>query len=130
MTSDTISDFLIRIKNAYAARQKAIEVPYGKALEQIGKILKDEGFLGDVRWKTREKRKVLLVALLYQNRKPALLGVSRISKPGLRVYVSKKRIPIIFGGAGLVVVSTPKGIMSGKKASKKNLGGELICKVW
>lgn len=130
MNNDSISDFLARIKNAYGARHKTLEVPYAKILLEIGKILAKERFIGDIKTATKDGKKILVVALSYPQRKPALTNMRRVSKPGLRVYISKKNIPMVYGGLGVVILSTPKGILTGKEAKKQDVGGELVCKVW
>lgn len=130
MKNDTISDFLVRIKNAYLARHKTVEVRFTKILFAIGKILAKEGFIEDVKLKTDKEKKILIATLAYPNRKPALTHIERISKPGLRVYTRRSQIPRFFGGLGIVILSTPKGLMNAKEAKKKGFGGEVICKVW
>lgn len=129
-TNDSISDFLARVKNAYAARHKSLEVPFVRTLSEIGKILEKEKFVKEVKVVTESKRKKLLITLDYPHRKSAITDVKRISKPGLRVYTSKNNIPRVLGGFGAVIISTPEGIMTGKEAKKRNLGGEIMCKVW
>lgn len=128
MKNDTISDFLATVKNAYMARHKTVEVSHAKILLEMGKILKSEGFIAEV--KSVDDKKKILLELLYTNRKPALTDIKRVSKPGLRVYVSKQRIPYVYGGLGIAILSTPKGVMTGKEAKKQNIGGEVLCKVW
>lgn len=127
---DTIGNFLSQINNAYLARRKSVEVWHGKVIEEIAKILKKGNFVDDVKVKTNQGKKVLLVSLSYPKRKPALSGIRRISKPGLRVYVRAGRIPQVLGGIGVVIISTAKGIMTGKEARKLGLGGEVFCEVW
>ena len=129
-TNDSVSDFLIRIKNGYLDRHKSIRAPYAKILAEISKILEKEKFIKESKAVTEEGRKVLLVTLTYPNRKPAITDITRVSKPGLRVYVPKKNIPRVYGGLGVAILSTPQGIMTGRDAAKKNVGGEVICKVW
>ncbi|MBI2036613.1 30S ribosomal protein S8 [Candidatus Microgenomates bacterium] len=124
-----IGDFLIRIKNGYLARHKTVETPYGKVLWEIGKILKKRGFIEEVKVSTPVK-KTIIITLAYPRRKAALTNLKLVSKPGLRVYVGKNRIPRVFGGFGIVIVSTSKGIMTKEEAIKNNLGGEVLCKVW
>lgn len=130
MKNDSTSDFLARIKNAYGARHKTLEAPYAKILLEIGKILAREKFISDIKSATKDGKKTLVVTLSYPQRKPALTNLRRVSKPGLRVYVSKKNIPWVYGGLGVVILSTPKGILTGKEAKKQDVGGELVCKVW
>jgi small subunit ribosomal protein S8 len=130
MQNDRISDFLAQIKNAYLAHHKQVVVSYTKTLHNIGKIFMDEQFVKDAKVVTEEGKKKLVLALSYPHRKPALSGVKRVSKPGFRMYVSKRNIPNVYGGLGLAILSTPKGIMTGKMAAAQNVGGEVICKVW
>lgn len=131
MINDPISDFLARIKNAYLSHYKTVEAPYIRILSDLAKILEKEGFIEKFEIKDGEKnRKTIIVTLRYNNRKPAITEVKRVSKPGLRVYVSKQHIPVILGGLGTVVISTSQGLMSGKDAKQKSIGGELLCKVW
>lgn len=130
MKNDTISDFLIRIKNAYLARHKTVETQYAKILEKLARILVQEKFIEGVRVKTENGNKKLFVNLAYRNRRPALEGIARVSKPGLRMYTRRSKIPKVYGGFGIVILSTPKGLMTGRDAMKQNVGGEMICKVW
>ena len=130
MSSDSVSNFLTGIKNGYLARHRTVELSYAKILLEIGKILKKEGLIEDTELVSQKGKKTIVVTLAYPKRKPALTDVKRVSKPGLRVYVPKKHIPMIYGGLGLVIMSTSKGIMTGKEAAHKNLGGEVLCKIW
>lgn len=128
--NDTISDFLAKLKNAYLARHKSLQVPYTKILAGICAILLREQFIKDVKAVTVEGHKVLSITLAYPNRRPAVMDIKRVSKPGLRVYVSKKQIPRIYGGLGIAILSTPQGLMDSRQARKKQIGGEVVCKVW
>jgi len=130
MKNDTISDFLARLKNAYLARHKRVEVPFTKMLGEISEILLQENFVKEVKNTTQDGHKMLVITLAYPNRKPAIEDIKRVSKPGLRVYVSKKHIPRVYGGLGIAILSTPQGVMGSKEAVKKQIGGEVICKVW
>jgi small subunit ribosomal protein S8 len=134
--SDPIADMLTRIRNAVMAGQVMTAMPSSKMKAAIAKILKDEGFIenfeivdGD-----RPGHKVLRVRLKYigerRNRKPVLTGLERISRPGRRVYTGKKDIPWVLSGMGVAIISTPKGMMTGQKARKMGIGGEIVCKVW
>jgi len=129
MVSDSIADLLIRIKNGYLARKKSVLVPYFKLGEKLLKILTKEGFIGEFKIES-SSGKNLLINLKYDKKIPLLTDVTRVSKPGLRIYVSKGRIPRVLGGIGIVIISTPKGLMTGREAKKQGLGGELLCKVW
>ncbi len=127
---DRVSDLLIRIKNAYLARKKMIEVPYFKIGEKIAMILFKEGFLKKVEVKKEGKFKNLVIELIYQNKNPVLTGVKIISKPGVRVYLKAKQLKNFSKGFEVGIVSTSRGLMTDKEAIKKNLGGEVICKIW
>lgn len=136
MVNDTIADLIIRIKNSYLARQKSLTAPYSKIGAGILKILKEEGFIKD--FKTVKEKflhskntySVFEIDLLYKNRLPAMTNIRRISKPGVRIYTEARKIPYVLSGYGIAIISTPKGIISGKEAKKKALGGEIICSVW
>lgn len=132
MLSDPIADFLARIKNGYLSKKKEIAVPYSKFKENLAKILVEEGYLiNSKKQKVKSKKHdKLILTLKYEGKKPILTDVQRISKPGLRIYVDKTKIPRVLGGLGITIVSTPKGLMTDSEARKKGLGGEVICKVW
>jgi len=124
---DTISNMLISIKNALAVGKDTVEIPFSKLKLEIAKLLKREGFIKD--YKINQPYN-LIIELKYQGKKPTIIGLQRLSKPGRRLYVKNKEIPLVLGGLGSVIISTPKGVMTGKEAKKKGLGGELICKIW
>lgn len=129
--TDPIADMLTRIRNAVQARHEATEMPSSKLKVAIAKVLKEEGFIKDYQVLDNRPFKVLRIELLYTGKKePVLTGIKRISKPGLRVYTKASAIPRVYGGLGLAVISTPKGVMSGRQARRQNLGGEVICHVW
>lgn len=131
--SDPISDMLTRIRNGIQARHDSVIIPLSREKLAIARVLKDEGFIRDfetVREKNAKPR-FLRVHLKYVGkREPAVAGLRRISKPGLRVYSGSSKIPMIKGGLGLVVMSTPAGVMSGRKARELNVGGEVLAYVW
>jgi len=128
--NDPISDFLIRIKNAYMAGKVQFEVPHSKMKEAIADVLKRHGFISKIATKKEGVKKFMVIDLAYQNKIPKFTNVVIISKPGKRVYVPHNKLPKVLGGLGITIVSTPEGIMSGSFAKKKKLGGELICKIW
>lgn len=131
--SDPIADMLTRIRNATAARHDAVSIPASKMKVAIASVLKDEGFIKGYSLATEEGKvqPTLRVELSYGGRKtPVLTGLQRISKPGLRVYVQRREIPRVYGGLGIAIISTPKGIMTGQEARRQELGGELLCYVW
>jgi len=123
---------LTRIRNGYLAGKEQVEIPYSKIKEQIAQVLQKEGYLQKVKLEkiAAKKHKKLVCQLKYQNNKPAISKISRISKPGLRIYAGKDKLPIVLNGLGRAVISTSQGIMTAGQARKKGLGGELICKVW
>lgn len=129
--TDPIADMLTRIRNANVAYHEQVDIPASKSKEQIARVLKKEGFVRDFQVLNTGVQGVLRVFMKYgPNKEKILLGIKRISKPGLRVYVGKQEIPRIFGGLGVVIMSTPKGIMTGKQAKQTGVGGEVICYVW
>lgn len=123
---DNVGDLLIRIKNGYMASKKEVSSPYSKLRMAICQLIKDEGFIENYEFLERE----IKIKLKYSDKKPALTDVKRISKPGLRVYKGTKLLPRVYNGLGFAIISTPKGIMSDKKARKEKLGGEVMAYVW
>lgn len=129
--SDPIADMLTRIRNGLMARHTQVEMPSSKIKVAIARILKDEGYIRDFEVTKDVPQPVLRVSLKYTAERQSVIGrLKRISKPGLRRYSKRDDIPMVLGGMGLVIVSTPQGVMSGKEAYKRRLGGELICEVW
>ena len=128
MFNDSIADLLTRIRNAGTAGRSTVVMPYSKLKEQVAGILKDNGFLAGVKVLTDGKFKALEITLM--DDPEVITSLVRVSKPGRRVYTSASDIPLVLGGRGLVIVSTSGGVMTGREARKKGLGGELICKVW
>lgn len=131
MVTDPIADMLTRIKNAYLAYHRTVEIPYSKMKEEMGKILVKEGYLKKCQISNDKLQiKKIVCELGYKDEKPVFENFERVSKPGRRIYARWNRIPRTLSGYGITIVSTPKGIMTDKEARKKKLGGELICKVW
>lgn len=128
--SDPIADMLTRIRNAIIARHDQVLVPASKTKIAIAKVLKEEGFIKDYSVVRGKPERVIKISLKYVDHTPVLMGIERVSKPGLRVYVGKGEIPRVYGGLGVSIISTSKGIMTGKESWKKGLGGELLCYVW
>jgi small subunit ribosomal protein S8 len=126
---DPISDMLSRIRNAGMARHAKVTLPHSKMKESLAHILKREGYISDVAVEG-EAIKSLILSLKYDQRRPVITGLRRISTPGLRRYVRSTEIPRVLGGMGVAIVSTPRGVMSGTDAKQQNLGGELVCYVW
>lgn len=126
--NDPISDLVTQIKNASMAGLKKITLPHSIMKEELSKILKTEGFLTEVEQGGEDKKKQLTLILVQKENKVPVLEVKRISKPGRRVYIKSKDIKKM-RGIGLTVISTPEGLMTSRQALKKNLGGEVICKI-
>ncbi len=131
VTTDPIADLLTRIRNANQMRYKEVVVPSSKVKLQIVKILKDEGYIANYRIEKNDVQDNIIISLKYaQNKERVISGLRRISKPGLRVYAKAEEIPTVLNGLGISIVSTSKGIMTGKEARKENLGGEVLAYVW
>jgi small subunit ribosomal protein S8 len=128
--SDPIGDMLTRIRNAALAHSHTVELPTSTVKVAVAKLLAKEGFLTSAEEVKANDTTVLRLELAYDGPEPVLTGVRRKSKPGLRWYVGKKKIPVVMGGMGIAIVSTPQGVMSGKDAKTKGIGGELLCEVW
>lgn len=126
---DTIADFLTKIRNGVAVEKKAIEIPFSRTKQSISKILKEENFILDLKEKKdKRKRKKLILLLKYKDNQPAIRGIRKISKSGQRMYKKSKDIPRL--KPKMYIVSTGKGLMTGEKARKSGLGGEVMMEVW
>lgn len=130
MSQDSIGDMLTTIRNGYAARRQRVVLPHSKLKEEIAKKLLTMGYLAGLKVNKDEKFKILEIDLKYENGKPALEEIRRVSKPGLRLYKGKKRIRKVLSGLGFSILSTPKGILNGAEARKVGVGGEVICEGW
>ena len=131
MMTDPIADLLTRIRNAATAKHPALRVPASKVKKQIVSILKDEGFISDFEFVDAAPQGHIDISLKYlPDRRSAITGVTRLSKPGCRRYVKSKEIPKVLGGLGVAIVSTSKGMMTDRQARKEHVGGELVCAVW
>jgi len=128
--TDPIADMLTRIRNAIMAGHDAVLVPSSKMKLSIAKILKEEGFIDRYEVLKGKPEPMMKVHLKYAEDQPAILGLERVSKPGLRVYAESRKIPRVYGGLGVAIVSTSKGIMTGREAWRQHLGGEILCYVW
>ncbi len=129
--SDPIADMLTRIRNAVTVRHDSVLVPASRIKVSIAKILKEEGFINDYEVIRGKPHRVIKIHLKYSDKKePVLSGLERVSKSGLRVYVHRKEIPRVYGGLGIAIVSTSKGVMTGQQARRQGIGGELLCYVW
>lgn len=129
--SDPIADMLTRVRNALTARHQKVDVPASKMKMELARILKDEGYILNYKMADEGNLKMIRLYLKYtpQNQ-PAISKIERVSRPGCRVYVGSKEIPRVLGGLGVNILTTPRGLMTGRDARKENVGGELICQIW
>ncbi len=131
MVNDSISDILVRIKNASNMKHKSLTVPYGNIGREILRIMKNEGYIENFDEQEIEGKKMLRVYLKYgSSMESYILGIKRISKPGRRIYVGKDKLPRVLDGLGTAIISTPKGLMTDRGARKAGQGGEVICFIW
>jgi small subunit ribosomal protein S8 len=131
MMTDPISDMLARIRNASLARHDRTEMPHSNLKQHLAQVLKQEGFLDDVRVSEGEGPKTLTLVLRYgRDRSSAIDGVRRVSAPGRRVYVRYDRIPRVRSGMGISILSTSRGVMTDRQAREQKVGGELLCEIW
>lgn len=131
MWSDPISDMLTRIRNAILARHDSVEVPASRVKQEIARILHEEGYVDG--WERREgspQASLRIELRRLPGRRDALTGLDRVSRPGTRVYVSHDRIPRTQGGLGITILSTSRGVMTGDRARRLRVGGEVLCRVW
>ncbi len=129
--TDPIADMLTRIRNAIMARHDSVLVPASKMKLSISRILKEEGFISDYEVLRGKSHRAIKIDLKYIDKnRPVISGLERASKPGLRVYVQQKEISRVYGGLGIAIISTAKGVMTGHQAWKRGIGGELLCYVW
>lgn len=131
MMTDPIADMLTRIRNASKAKMEKVDIPSSKLKVEIAKILKDEGFVKNVKLVKDRRQGLIRVYLKYnEDELPVIQGLKRISKPGCRVYAGAESIPKVMRGLGTVILSTPRGVQTGRQAKKDNVGGEILCHVW
>jgi small subunit ribosomal protein S8 len=131
MTTDPIADMLTRLRNGLRARHSKVEMPSSRMKMEIAKILKEEGFLSNYKVSEDGGRRVLRITLKYgSDGEPAIVHLVRVSRPGRRVYAPHARIPSVLGGLGHSILTTPKGLMTGSRARKARLGGEILLEVW
>lgn len=129
--TDPIADMLTRIRNALVARHDYTDIPASKVKQAVAEVLKKEGYIKDYESRTDEAHPKLRVHLAYGGkREPMIAGLDRVSKPGLRVYTGAGEVPRVYGGLGIAIISTPQGVMTGKEARKRGVGGEVLCYVW
>ena len=131
LTTDPVADFLSRIRNAIGARHQKVDAPASKLKTELARILKEEGYIANYKAVEEEGKKLIRVYLKYgsDNASP-ISNVTRISRPGCRVYVGSKEIPRVLGGLGISILTTPKGVMTGRQARKEGVGGEVLCEIY
>ena len=130
MFTDPIADMLTRIRNANIVSHEEVEMPSSKLKVELAKVLKEEGYLCSVSIEGEGVKSQIVVVLKYAGTKAVIEGIERVSKSSCRVHCGSREIPRVRNGLGIVVLSTPKGIMSGRKAVQENVGGEILCRVW
>ena len=129
--TDPVADFLARIRNAIRARHQKLDVPASKLKAEIARILKEEGYIANYKAAEENGHQVIRVYLKYgANNEGAIRDLKRISRPGCRVYVGRDEIKRVQGGLGISILTTPKGVMTGKRARREGVGGEFLCEVW
>jgi len=125
--SDPIADMLTRIRNAQSANKTSVSMPASKTKSAIANLLKEEGYVGDFETVSEDSKPVMTVALKYYEGKPVIAEISRVSRPGLRIYKGAEELPKVRGGLGVAIISTSKGLMSDRAARKAGIGGEVMC---
>ncbi len=129
--SDPIADMLTRIRNAIMARHDSVLIPASRMKLAIARIIKDEGFISDYEVLRTKPQRAIKIYLKYDDKnQPILSGLERRSTPGLRMHVQRKEIPRVYGGLGIAILSTSKGMMTGQQAWRRGIGGEILCYVW
>ena len=129
--TDPVADLLARIRNSIHARHQKLDVPASKLKLEIARILKEEGYISNFKPTEDEGHKVVRIYLKYDNNNDAAISnVERVSRPGCRVYVRRTEIPRVLGGMGINILTTPRGVMTGRQARKQGVGGEVLCEVW
>ncbi len=128
--TDPIADFLTRIRNASKARKLRVDIPASNMKKNLAEILKSQNFIKDYSVVEDNKQNIIRVELKYSNGSPAISGLKRISKPGLRVYKNSNDIPRVLNGLGVAVISTPKGLLTDRDARTQSVGGEIVCYIW
>ncbi len=128
--TDPIADLLARVRNSAHSQKAEMFVPYSKMKHEIARILKEEGYISDFQLDTSATHPRLKIIHKFANRATAITGLKRVSRPGLRRYVGADEIPRVLGGMGTAILSTPRGVLSGREAKKQKVGGELLAYVW
>ena len=129
--TDPVADMLTRIRNAIHARHQKVDIPASQLKLEIARILKEEGYIASFKPADEDGHKVLRLYLKYDTNNAAVITtLHRVSRPGCRVYVRRTEIPRVLGGMGINILTTPRGVMTGKQARKEGVGGELLCEIW
>ena len=129
--TDPVADFLARVRNAISARHQKVDVPLSKLKVEMARILKEEGYIANYKATDEEGRKLLRVYLKYDGGNVSPISqLKRVSRPGCRVYVGHTEIPRVLGGLGINILTTPKGVMTGRQARKEGVGGEVLCEIY
>jgi len=128
---DPIADMLTRIRNALKARHSKVDVPASRLKMDIARILKEEGYIANFKMAEEGIRKTIKIYLKYTpDNQPVIAKLERVSRPGCRVYVGRREIPRVLGGLGVNILTTPRGVMTGRKAHQEGVGGEILCQIW
>ncbi|SFV86924.1 SSU ribosomal protein S8p (S15Ae) [hydrothermal vent metagenome] len=127
--SDPVADMLTRMRNAYMVEKKEVNIPASNLKSAIASVMQQEGYIESFSVAGEKATKTLTVKLKYYDEKPVIDTLKRISKPSLRVYVKSTEMPSVMNGLGIVIVSTPKGVMTGQNAAAQNVGGEVLCSI-
>jgi len=131
MTSDPIADMLTRVRNAIASRHPKVDVPASRLKTEIARILKEEGYIANFKVAEEGVKKMIKIYLKYSPANaPVITRIERVSRPGCRVYVGCGDIPRVQGGLGINILTTPRGVMTGRAAHKEGVGGEVLCQIW
>ncbi len=131
MMTDPIADFLTRIRNAAAVRHPRVDIPSSKLKVELARILKEEGYVANYRVADEDGKRTIKVYLKYRpDRRPVMTKIQRVSKPGCRVYVNSQEIPSVIGGMGINILTTSRGVMTGKQARSLGVGGEILCSIY
>ena len=129
--TDPVADMLTRLRNSLHARHQKVDVPASKLKLEIARVLKEEGYISNFKSTEEDGHKVIRIYLKYgSSNEAAISNVTRVSSPGCRVYVRRTEIPRVLGGLGINILTTPRGVMTGRAARKAGLGGELLCEIW
>jgi small subunit ribosomal protein S8 len=131
MTSDPIADMLTRVRNAINARHPKVDIPASRVKIEIARILKEEGYIANYKVAEEGVKRVIKMYLKYgADNAPVITGIERVSRPGCRSYAGKNEIPMVQGGLGISILTTARGVMTGRAARRESVGGEIMCRVW